>query len=170
MNFELKQHFQIESARFLPHLPKDHPCSRVHGHSFKIILTLSGPLDPKLGWVMDYHEITKVMKPLLQQLDHQTLNEVSGLSNPTSELLAKWIYEAALTKLPLLKSVIIMETPTRERPSRICRQLSDLLQPAPRRGGVRDHHCRHDRNSRFRCSWKTMAIRCHTGGGLSHMP
>lgn len=114
MNFELKQHFQIESARFLPHLPKDHPCSRVHGHSFKIILTLSGPLDPKLGWVMDYHEITKVMKPLLQQLDHQTLNEVSGLSNPTSELLAKWIYEAALTKLPLLKSVIIMETPTTE--------------------------------------------------------
>ena len=114
MNFELKQHFQIESARFLPHLPKDHPCSRMHGHSFKIILTLNGPLDPKLGWVMDYHHIAVVMKPLLQQLDHQTLNEISGLSNPTSELLAKWIYEATRAKLPLLKSVTIMETPSTE--------------------------------------------------------
>ncbi len=110
MNYELKQHFQIESARFLPNLPKDHPCSRLHGHSFKIILILVGPLDRQLGWVMDYHEITKVMAPLLLQLDHRTLNDVEGLQNPTSELLAQWVYEKVLIHIPILKSVTIMET------------------------------------------------------------
>ncbi len=114
MNFELKQHFQIESARFLPHLPTTHPCSRMHGHSFKIILSLVGPLDPKLGWVLDYHEISKSMKPLLQQLDHRTLNDVPGLENPTSELVAKWIFDQACVTLPLLKSVTILETPFTE--------------------------------------------------------
>ncbi len=112
--FELKSHFQIESARFLPKLPAGHPCARMHGHSFKIILTLRGPLLPDVGWVQDYHEITEVMKPLLGELDHRVLNEVKGLENPTSELLAVWIYDHAKAKLPLLKSVTIMETPTTE--------------------------------------------------------
>jgi len=114
MNFELKQHFQIESARFLPHLPSEHPCSRMHGHSFKIILTLVGPLDPKIGWVIDYHEISKIMQPLLAKLDHQVLNEVAGLENPTSELLAKWIFDHATKNLPMLKCVSVMETPSTE--------------------------------------------------------
>jgi 6-pyruvoyltetrahydropterin/6-carboxytetrahydropterin synthase len=114
MKYELKQHFQIESARFLPKLPKTHPCSQVHGHSFKIVLTLVGDLNPEIGWVMDYHEITKIMTPLLTQLDHKLLNEVSGLENPTSELLAKWIYEKAGSQIPLLKRVSVMETPTTE--------------------------------------------------------
>ena len=114
MKFELKQHFQIESARFLPHLPKEHPCSHTHGHSFKIILQLVGDLDPKIGWVMDYHEISKHMSPLLNQLDHKILNDVPGLENPTSELLAKWIYDRSIQFIPGLKSVTIMETPFTE--------------------------------------------------------
>ena len=114
MKFELKQHFQIESARFLPHLPESHPCSRVHGHSFKIILTLVGDLDPKIGWVIDYNDISERIKPLLQMIDHRVLNEVEGLENPTSELLAKWLYERALKVLPQLKRVTVAETPLTE--------------------------------------------------------
>ncbi|MES2801304.1 MAG: 6-carboxytetrahydropterin synthase [Bdellovibrionota bacterium] len=112
--FELKTHYQIESARFLPHLPEGHPCKRVHGHSFKIILTLRGPLQAQVGWVQDYHEIDQIVKPLLAAIDHRVLNEVKGLENPTSELLALWIYERTKTDLPSLKSVTIMETPTTE--------------------------------------------------------
>lgn len=112
--FQIKNHFQIESARFLPNLSKDHPCSRLHGHSFKIILTLQGPLDPKIGWVQDYHEINTIMKPILDQLDHRVLNDVPGLENPTSEILARWLYQQALRHLPLLKTVTVMETPTTE--------------------------------------------------------
>ena len=114
MKFELKQHFQIESARFLPHLPKSHPCSRMHGHSFKIILTLVGGLDEKIGWVIDYNDIQVAMAPLLAQIDHQVLNEVEGLENPTSELLAVWIYDRAKVRLPLLTRVTVAETPETE--------------------------------------------------------
>ncbi len=114
MNFELKQQFQIESARFLPHLPSDHPCSRMHGHSFRLILTLKGPLHPKLGWVRDYHEIEKTIKPLLTQLDHQTLNQVPGLENPTSENLAFWLYEKVRPLLPELTQVSVQESSTTE--------------------------------------------------------
>lgn len=114
MKFELKQHFQIESARFLPQLPSSHPCSRMHGHSFKIVLTLIGDLDPKLGWVIDYNEIALKMKPLLEKIDHRILNEVEGLENPTSELLAKWLYDNARKELPMLTKVSVAETPLTE--------------------------------------------------------
>lgn len=110
MKFKLKQHFQIESARFLPHLDKSHPCSAMHGHSFKISLTLLGETDAKLGWVIDYNEVKLKMKPLLEQLDHRVLNEVPGLENPTTELLAKWLYEKGVKVLPLLTQVSISET------------------------------------------------------------
>ena len=114
MEFELKQHFSIESARFLPHLPKSHPCAHMHGHSFKIILTLVGEMDPHLGWVIDYNDIQNKMRPLLMQLDHKVLNDVEGLKNPTSEMLAYWIFERAGLVLPMLKRVSIAETPTTE--------------------------------------------------------
>jgi len=114
MNFELKQHFQIESARFLPNLDKNHPCSNMHGHSFKIILSITGPLLPEFGWVIDYHEITKVMSPILTLLDHKVLNDVPGLLNPTSEHLAKWLFENIKEKIPQLKSVNISETSNTE--------------------------------------------------------
>ena len=114
MKLELKQHFQIESARFLPHLPSSHPCSRMHGHSFKIVLTLLGETDPKLGWVIDYNDIEKAIRPLLQQLDHRVLNEVEGLANPTSENLCVWLFERGQKVLPLLKKVTVAETPATE--------------------------------------------------------
>ncbi|MES3039351.1 MAG: 6-carboxytetrahydropterin synthase, partial [Bdellovibrionota bacterium] len=93
MKFRLKQHFQIESARFLRNLPENHPCHRMHGHSFKIILSFITEQDPKTGWGLDYHVIQKEMAPLLLELDHRVLNEVKGLENPTSENLAVWIYD-----------------------------------------------------------------------------
>lgn len=114
MKFELKTQFRIESARFLPNLPEGHPCRRMHGHSFLITLRLVGTADAKIGWVRDYHEITESMKPLLSQIDHRVLNEVQGLENPTSENLAKWIYEKALGPIPELIQVTVAETPTTE--------------------------------------------------------
>lgn len=110
MKFELRQHFQIESARRLPHLPEGHPCARLHGHSFKIILTLVGEQDAKIGWVVDYHEIARKMQPVLDAVDHRVLNEVPGLENPTSENLAKWLYDKARALLPQVTRVTVMET------------------------------------------------------------
>lgn len=114
MGFELKQHFQIEAARFLPHLPKDHPCAHMHGHSFKISLTFKGDLDPVIGWVVDYHYVTQLMKPILAEIDHKVLNDVPGLLNPTSENLSCWIFNKVKVHLSGLTSVNVSETPTTE--------------------------------------------------------
>jgi 6-pyruvoyltetrahydropterin/6-carboxytetrahydropterin synthase len=110
MKLELRQHFQIESARFLPNLPTHHPCRRMHGHSFKITLTLVGETDPQIGWVIDYGEIEKLIRPLLNELDHRVLNEVPGLENPTSENLCVWLFERARKSLPILSRVTVAET------------------------------------------------------------
>ena len=114
MNFELRQHFQIESARFLPHLPEGHPCRRTHGHSFKIILRLKGPKDPKIGWVIDYNVIAEKVRPILDIVDHRLLNEVEGLENPTSENLCFWLFTHIQKALPQLIQVMVAETASTE--------------------------------------------------------
>lgn len=115
MIFELRQSFQFESARFLPNLPQSHPCSRMHGHSFKIILIWKGTINPQIGWVRDYHEVKEqTQSTVLNHLDHQILNEIPGLENPTSELLAVYIYNKIKSWLPELTQVIVKETPDTE--------------------------------------------------------
>jgi 6-pyruvoyltetrahydropterin/6-carboxytetrahydropterin synthase len=107
---ELRKTFQFEAAHLLPHLPKSHKCRRLHGHSFRVEIVVTGECDPKLGWVMDYADISKAFMPLLQKLDHFYLNEVPGLENPTSENVAIWIWKRLKRKLPLLTEVVVAET------------------------------------------------------------
>ena len=112
MKIALTRTFQIEAAHRLPALPKEHKCARMHGHSFQIEVRVEGDCDPKLGWLMDYAEIKAAFQPLFDQLDHHCLNEVPGLENPTSELLAKWVWDRLKPRLPLLAGVIVAETCT----------------------------------------------------------
>jgi len=109
---ELRKSFQFEAAHLLPLLPETHKCRRLHGHSFMVEIVVSGECDPKLGWVMDYADITKAFKPLWDKLDHYYLNEVPGLENPTSEIIAVWIWEKLKPRLPLLSEVVVAETCT----------------------------------------------------------
>lgn len=109
--FELRRRFYIESARSLPGLPEGHPCRRLHGHSFEVVLVLRGEVtDPKIGWVYDFHEIDTVAGPVLKELDHRVLNEVPGLENPTSENLCVYLYQKLEPRLPLIHQVIVRET------------------------------------------------------------
>jgi 6-pyruvoyltetrahydropterin/6-carboxytetrahydropterin synthase len=110
MKVALVKSFQIEAAHRLPLLPKGHKCERLHGHSFRIELRLEGECDPKLGWLMDYADISAAFQPVFKELDHHYLNEVEGLENPTSEVLSKWIWDRLKPALPLLTSVSIAET------------------------------------------------------------
>ena len=86
---KLSKTFHIESAHRLPHVPEDHKCGRIHGHSFKITVKVKGNIDPKSGWLIDYADLKTAFKPLFDQLDH--LNDIAGLENPTSENLGLWI-------------------------------------------------------------------------------
>lgn len=109
---DISKTFHIESAHRLPNVPEGHKCARLHGHSFRIDIHARGPLDPRLGWVVDYAEIGRAFAPVFERLDHRYLNEVPGLENPTSEQLACWIWRELQPALPLLSRVVVHETCT----------------------------------------------------------
>jgi len=112
MKIELRKTFQFEAAHLLPHLPESHKCRRLHGHSFKVEIAVAGECDEKLGWLMDYAEIKAAFKPIWEQLDHRYLNEIRGLENPTSEIIAVWIWNRLKPELPMLVEVSVAETCT----------------------------------------------------------
>ena len=93
-------------------VPAGHPCERLHGHSYFVRLTIDGEVNPDTGWVMDFDDINTAFSPILAQLDHYYLNEVEGLENPTSENLARWIWQRLKPALPILAAVEIKETCT----------------------------------------------------------
>jgi 6-pyruvoyltetrahydropterin/6-carboxytetrahydropterin synthase len=109
---EIFKTFSLECAHRLPNVPPGHKCARVHGHSFRVDLHVRGPVDPRLGWVMDFADVKAAFAPLFEQLDHQYLNEVPGLDNPTSENLARWIWHRLRPSLPWLARVVVHETCT----------------------------------------------------------
>lgn len=109
---ELFKTFTFEAAHRLPHVPPGHKCARLHGHSFNVTLRVRGPVSEETGWVMDFADIKAAFQPLYEQLDHHYLNEVEGLENPTSEQLARWIWERLRPKLPQLSAVELHETCT----------------------------------------------------------
>ena len=109
---EIFKKFFIEAAHRLPGLPEDHKCYRLHGHSFQVEIHITGDIDDKNGWVMDFADISESFLPLFNILDHSYLNEIEGLENPTSENLAKWIWVNLKPVLPQLSSVNVNETCT----------------------------------------------------------
>lgn len=104
--------FTFEAAHRLPNVPREHKCARLHGHSFRCQVHVQGPIGDDTGWVLDFADIKEAFEPLRQRLDHNFLNEVEGLSNPTSEHLARWIWRELKPRLPLLQRLVVSETCT----------------------------------------------------------
>lgn len=109
---ELVKTFSFEAAHRLPRLPVEHKCHRLHGHSFRVDLHVAGPVGPETGWLMDFADLKAAFEPLHRMLDHNYLNEVAGLENPTSEVLAIWIWGRLAPGLPELVKVVVHETCT----------------------------------------------------------
>ncbi len=107
---EIFRKFRIEAAHLLPNVPDGHKCARLHGHSFQITIHICGPVESESGWVMDFADLKRVFQPLYEQLDHHYLNDVEGLQNPTSENLAKWVWERLHPGVPGLTKVVVDET------------------------------------------------------------
>lgn len=110
MNVRLVHELRFEAAHRLPRVPAGHKCARLHGHSFKIELSVDGPVNPDTGWLVDFGVLTDAWEPLHRQLDHNYLNEIEGLDNPTSEVLAKWIWDRMKPKIAQLARVTVFET------------------------------------------------------------
>ena len=107
---EIFKVFNCESAHRLPNVPEGHKCGRLHGHSFRIDICVRGPVAEETGWVMDFADIGAAFKPVYEQLDHHYLNEIEGLSNPTSENLSRRIWRQLRPSLPMLSKVAVRET------------------------------------------------------------
>ena len=109
---ELFKEFSFEAAHRLPHVPPGHKCERLHGHSFHVRVTVTGQVGERSGWVMDFAELKAAFAPVHDRLDHRYLNEIPGLENPTSEVLARWIWRELVADVPLLSSIEVRETCT----------------------------------------------------------
>ena len=109
---EIFKEFSFEAAHRLPHVPETHKCARLHGHTFYVRVYVEGEVDERTGWVMDFGEIKRHFQPILEQLDHYYLNDIPGLENPTSEMLARWIWHQLKPRLCLLSKIEIRETCT----------------------------------------------------------
>lgn len=110
MNVRLVKEFRFEAAHRLPNVPEGHKCARIHGHSFKVEVSIRGPVNPVTGWFLDYDVVDRAWRPIHDRLDHRYLNEIEGLENPTSEHLARWLWERLLPVLPALERVSVWET------------------------------------------------------------
>jgi 6-pyruvoyltetrahydropterin/6-carboxytetrahydropterin synthase len=112
MFVRLAKTFHFEAAHDLPTFPPDHKCRRLHGHSFRFDVIVEGEVDSAKGYLIDYGDIKKAAEPIVKRLDHYYLNEIDGLSNPTSEVLAKWLFDRLKSALPQLSAIIVYETCT----------------------------------------------------------
>ncbi|MEM8758506.1 MAG: 6-carboxytetrahydropterin synthase QueD [Planctomycetota bacterium] len=106
---EVFREFTFDAAHRLDHLPAGHKCARVHGHTYRLRVSASGPLDPKIGWIVDFAEIKALTHEVLEPLDHHLLNEVPGLEQPTTERIAVWLWDRLKPALPGLTRIELWE-------------------------------------------------------------
>jgi len=109
---EIWKEFRFEAAHLLPNVPDGHKCKRLHGHSYRVRIYVDGELHPELQWVVDFADIAEAFEPLRRRLDHYYLNEIEGLANPTTEVVAGWIWARLKPTLPVLSAVEVGETCT----------------------------------------------------------
>jgi len=110
MNAELVKTFRFEAAHALPNVPADHKCRRLHGHSYRVDIHVRGPIDSHTGMVMDFGNIKDVVSPVLKELDHRYLNDIPGLANCTSELIAVYLWNRIRPALPQLWAIAVWES------------------------------------------------------------
>jgi 6-pyruvoyltetrahydropterin/6-carboxytetrahydropterin synthase len=112
MRLKLVKTFAFEAAHDLPTFPEGHKCKRLHGHSFRFDVVVEGEMDPAKGFLIDYGDIKQVVDPIVRELDHYYLNDIKGLENPTSEMLAVWLWARIQPVMPLLAEIVVYETCT----------------------------------------------------------
>ena len=99
-----KKYF-FDAAHYMPNFKKTHKYAKVHGHSYEMIIKISGDPDKKNNWIINYDEIDNIIVPIVNKLDHRTLNEISGLENPTAENIAKWFWKQIKKKSTIYRAL-----------------------------------------------------------------
>lgn len=108
---EIFRAFTFDAAHRLPNLPDSHKCRRLHGHTFKVEIHVVGELLQDYDWVIDFGDIAKLVSPVIEELDHNYLNDINGLENPTSENIARWLWKRIKPSLSILSKIVVQESP-----------------------------------------------------------
>lgn len=111
MKTTISKMFDFDAAHFLPLVPEGHKCRRLHGHTYRVEVGCVGPVND-VGMICDYADIAAAWRPVEDALDHRCLNDIAGLENPTTELLAPWIFQRLEASLPDLSWVKVYESAT----------------------------------------------------------
>jgi 6-pyruvoyltetrahydropterin/6-carboxytetrahydropterin synthase len=106
--------FTFEAAHFLPSAPQGHPNARVHGHSFRVRVTIDGEPNPETGVIVQLDDVEAALVDVHEALDHRMLNEVEGLSQPTLERIATWLWDRLHNRLPGLAEILVARDSCRE--------------------------------------------------------
>ena len=107
--FTIKKEFSFSASHQLQGLPDNHPCSRLHGHNYKVIVELRSEKLDEIGFVQDYRELDLIKEFIDRELDHRHLNEIFPY-NPTAENLAKNLCTYFKLKFTKVFAVTVKET------------------------------------------------------------
>lgn len=111
---ELFKEFTFDAAHFLLGVPKGHKCGRMHGHTYKVKIGVSGEVQQPTGFIMDFADLKALVKPLIDTFDHNVLNDF--IPNPTCENLVTHIWTTLASEVEnfgaSLTLVEVWETPT----------------------------------------------------------
>jgi 6-pyruvoyltetrahydropterin/6-carboxytetrahydropterin synthase len=113
--FEISKSARFDAAHYLDQGPKDGRYRRLHGHSFEVVATLRGPIQPEAGWVEDLAAVDEALKAAALELDHGLLNEKPGLETPTLERLCLYFAEQLKPRFPGLARVAVSRPSNGER-------------------------------------------------------
>jgi 6-pyruvoyltetrahydropterin/6-carboxytetrahydropterin synthase len=103
--------FRFDSAHYLPNVPAGHKCGGMHGHTYTLKISIKGKPSLQTGWIIDFTALKNKVKPWVDILDHQVLNTIDGLENPTSENLCLWLWKKINPEIPNLYRIELNETP-----------------------------------------------------------
>lgn len=110
--YTISKRFNFEAAHCLPHLPPEHQCARLHGHSYRVEVTLASSTLDENSFVVDYGELRALREYIDGSLDHRNLNDVIGpyIGPTTAENIARYLYEWCARRWPETVSVSVSET------------------------------------------------------------
>lgn len=97
--------FHFEAAHYLPSAPPGHPNSRVHGHSFRVRVSVEGEPDAESGLVMHFDDLSAAIADAREALDHHFLNDIEGLQAPTLERITMWLWNRLENRVPGLAEI-----------------------------------------------------------------
>lgn len=111
MRITLTREFTFDAAQSLSQFPEGHKCRNIHGHTFRLQVSVCGEVNPETGMLYDHARVKGVVEPLVELLDHSYMNEIEGLEVPTLENTCLWFWQRIKPELEELSEIVLYETP-----------------------------------------------------------